>query len=42
MSLYGVDNTKKEEYDLVVDTNQNNLEEVVSKIITEYKKWLTE
>jgi cytidylate kinase len=40
MALYGVDNTKKEEYNLVVDTNENNLESVVSKIITEYKKWL--
>lgn len=40
MSLYNVGNTKKENYDLVVDTNKNNLQEVVSMIVTEYKNWL--
>jgi len=40
MTLYGVDNTKKEAYDLVVDTNENNLEEVVSKIVTAYNEWI--
>ncbi|MDQ3075626.1 MAG: AAA family ATPase [bacterium] len=42
MELYGIDNTKKENYDLVIDTNKNNLSEVVGLIITEYKKWLNE
>jgi cytidylate kinase len=41
MDLYGIDNTKKENYDLVIDTNKNNLEEVVATIVTEYTKWVT-
>lgn len=40
MSLYNVDNTKRENYNLVVNTNKNNLQEVVSMIVTEYKNWL--
>ena len=37
--LYGVDHTDKSNYDLVIDTNKNNLEEVVKIVIAEYKKW---
>lgn len=37
--LYKIDNTKKENFDLVIDTNKNNLEQVVEIIVTEYKKW---
>jgi len=40
LSLYNVDNTKKENYDLVVDTNKHNLQEVVSIIITAYTEWI--
>ncbi|MCX6747482.1 MAG: AAA family ATPase [Candidatus Nomurabacteria bacterium] len=40
MSLYNVDNTKRENYNLVVNTNKNNLQEVVFMIVTEYKNWL--
>jgi CMP/dCMP kinase len=40
--LYGVDHTDKRNFDLVIDTNQNNLDEVVKIIVTEYKKWLKE
>lgn len=37
--LYGVDHTDKSNFDLVIDTNKNNLEEVVNIILTEYQKW---
>ena len=37
--LYNIDYTDKSNFDLVVDTNKNNLEEVVKIILTEYKKW---
>jgi len=40
LDLYNIDNTNKENYDLVIDTNKNNLEEVVGMIVSEYKKWL--
>ncbi|OIO29721.1 hypothetical protein COX93_02925 [Candidatus Nomurabacteria bacterium CG_4_10_14_0_2_um_filter_30_12] len=40
--LYKIKNTEKSNYDLVIDTNKNNLEQVVSIIISEYKKWITE
>ena len=39
--LYGIDNyTDKKHYDLVIDTNKNNLEQVVDIIVSEYKKWI--
>jgi cytidylate kinase len=38
--LYKIDNTNKDQYDLVVDTNENNLEEVVTLILEKYKEWL--
>ncbi len=38
--LYNLDHTDENNYDLVIDTNKNNLEEVVNIIVTEYKKWL--
>jgi cytidylate kinase len=38
--LYKIKNTELQNYDLVIDTEKNNLEQVVEKIITEYKKWL--
>jgi cytidylate kinase len=38
--LYNLDYTQKENFDLVIDTDKNNLEQVVEIIITEYKKWL--
>ncbi len=37
--LYNIDHTEKSNFDLVVDTNKNNLEEVVEIILVEYKKW---
>jgi cytidylate kinase len=37
--LYGVDHTDHKNFDLVVDTNINNLEEVVAIIVAEYEKW---
>lgn len=38
--LYGIENhTDKSNFDLVVDTNKNNLEQVVDLVISEYKKW---
>lgn len=40
LELYGVDHTDKNNFDLVIDTNQNNLQEVVQIIVTEYKNWL--
>ena len=38
--LYNIDYTLKENFNLVIDTDKNNLEQVVDIIITEYKKWL--
>jgi len=38
--LYKIDNTDKSQFDLVIDTNKNNLEQVVDIIVTEYKKWI--
>lgn len=37
--LYKIDNSKKDQFDLVIDTNKNNLNEVVNIILEEYKKW---
>ena len=39
--LYQVDNTKKENFDFIIDTNKNNLIEVVNIIIKKYKKWFS-
>jgi CMP/dCMP kinase len=39
--LYRINNTEKDQYDLVIDTEKNNLEQVVSIVVEEYKKWLT-
>jgi len=36
---YKINNADKNNYDLVIDTNKNNLEEVVNLIVSEYKKW---
>lgn len=38
--LYKIDNTVMANYDLVIDTNENNLEEVVSIILKKYQEWL--
>ncbi|MBI5139444.1 AAA family ATPase [Candidatus Nomurabacteria bacterium] len=38
--LYGVEHTNKTNFDLVVDTDKNNLEQVVNIILSEYKKWI--
>jgi cytidylate kinase len=40
--LYKIDNTDKSQFDLVIDTNKNNLEQVVDIIVEEYKKWREE
>ena len=38
--LYNVDHTDKNNFDLIIDTNKNNLEQVVDIIVAEYKKWI--
>jgi len=38
--LYEIDHINKENFDLVIDTNKNNLEEVAKTIVLEYKKWI--
>lgn len=38
--LYKINNTDKSQFDLVVDTNKNNLEQVVDIVVSEYKKWI--
>ncbi|MFA5932340.1 MAG: AAA family ATPase [Candidatus Paceibacterota bacterium] len=38
--LYGIDHTDKKNFILVIDTNKNNLEQVVDIIVSEYKKWI--
>jgi len=40
LEFYNINNKDMTHYDLVVDTNKNNLEEVVNIIVTEYKKWI--
>lgn len=40
--LYQVDHTDQKNFDLVIDTNKNNLKEVVDIIVSAYKKWLEE
>lgn len=37
--LYKINNTEKNQFDLVVDTQKNNLEQVIALIVSEYKKW---
>ncbi len=38
--LYGIkDHKDKNNFDLIVDTNKNNLEQVVGIVVSEYKKW---
>jgi len=38
--LYGVNHQDKNNFDLVIDTNKNNLKQVVDIIVLEYKKWI--
>jgi cytidylate kinase len=38
--LYKIDNTKPEQFNLVIDTNKNNLDQVVQVILEAYKNWL--
>jgi cytidylate kinase len=38
--LYKINNTDMSQYDLVVDTNKNNLKQVVEIIVKEYGKWI--
>ncbi|MEI6580996.1 MAG: AAA family ATPase [bacterium] len=40
--LYKIDNTDKKQFNLVIDTNKNNLGRVVEIIVSEYKKWIAE
>ena len=38
--LYKINNTGRNQFDLIIDTNKNNLEEVIQIVVSEYKKWL--
>ena len=38
--LYKINNTDKSQFDLVIDTNKNNLSDVINIIVSEYKKWM--
>lgn len=40
LELYGIEYDNKANFDLVVDTNKNSLEETFQTILIEYKKWL--
>jgi len=40
--LYKINNRDLKQFNLVVDTNKNNLEQVVGIIVSEYKKWIEE
>ncbi len=42
MDYYGVDHTDKNNFDLVIDTNENNLHQVAHLVVEEYKKWIKE
>ena len=37
--LYKINNTDMSQFDLVIDTQKNNLEQVVNMIVEGYKKW---
>ena len=37
--LYKINNTDMSQFDLVIDTNKNNLEEVVNIVVEGYKNW---
>lgn len=37
--LYNIDHTNKSNYDLVIDTDKNNLKEVIEIILKEYRNW---
>ncbi|MCE9585519.1 cytidylate kinase family protein [Candidatus Nomurabacteria bacterium] len=37
--LYNIDHTDKNNFDLVIDTNENNLNKVVETILKEYENW---
>jgi cytidylate kinase len=37
--LYKINNTDRNNFDLMIDTNKNNLEQVVEIVVSEYKKW---
>ena len=39
LNLYQVNHADKNNFDLVVDTNKNNLKQVVNIIVQEYEKW---
>jgi len=39
LELYGVDRTDLSKFDLIIDTNKNNLKQVVQQVISEYRKW---
>lgn len=41
MSLYGIDPGDMSNYDLVVDTQRNNVDQVVSEILKQYKLWFS-
>lgn len=38
--LYKINNKDRNNFDLIVDTNKNNLEQVIEIIMREYKKWI--
>jgi len=40
--LYKVDRADRKNFDLVIDTEKNNLEQVVQIVLEEYKKWQTQ
>ena len=40
--LYKINNKDMSQFDLIIDTNKNNLEQVVDIIVKEYKKWIEE
>jgi CMP/dCMP kinase len=40
LSLYGVDPTEPSNYDLVINTRDNDLETVIAIVLEKYKEWL--
>ncbi|MCF7831328.1 MAG: cytidylate kinase family protein [Candidatus Pacebacteria bacterium] len=41
-ALYNIDHTNPENFDLIIDTEKNNLDEVVEIILEKYQSWLQE
>lgn len=40
-NLYKINNKDMSQFDLVIDTDKNNLEQVIELVVSEYQKWIS-